>query len=522
MFDARQPVILYKYACLLFILFSLLLISTVTYTDTAAVPDGQQILVWTVNGAPAPGQQGASNPGQIVLMDGAGNMTPVIDVPEQTRFVEACGDEAVSPDNNLFAFYVGIDDGDLYLMNGTDAPVVIDDVPRLVCLGAGSFQFSPDSSKLAYIAYEPGAGTDDFADGFLKVYDTSSGEFVFETESVTSFDISDDSVAFINFFTNDRQEADEAAIQVWADGNDREVATLRPDSEECRFVSGSVGIIPDGNLLAILGHTCRGTGGETTWQLYTIDPSERSATRSATGTLVGNVYQSFARTNAQYISPDGGNLLFTVPDGITANTVGLFGTTISDLSPTAIVERQIVMPANTTPANALPALSLDGKMMAVVETSTGNSNMLKLFDLTNFEVAPIELPAGSAGDTISAMEFAPDGSSLYAVVGGDEGDNNAIVAINTTNGADFRVERGRFNNRMVVSPGGSEIVIADWQILEDPNEPPYLNLVALEVDSGASTTLFEGAVIEEGKVVEQSFAVPLAWRGGSVIASTDE
>lgn len=492
-------------------------VAALTLAAPAAIPDSARLLVWTAQDAAGPGQQGASNPGQVALMDGAGNITPLLDLAEGTRYVQACGERATSPSNEFFAFYAGLDEGNLYLMRNQDAPVLVDNVLRTACFGYGTFRYSPDSTRLGYVSFEPGSATDDFADGFLKIYDIASGGFIFEMESVVAFDMDNAQVAFVQFFTNDQGEADEVAVQLWDGNNDREVATLVPeDRDRCKYVSASVQLLSNGQLALIVGQDCIG-GGDTnsTWQLYTIDPAQRSATLVASERMIEGVtggYQSFARTNVQYSKPDGSGFLFTVPDLLTANTVSLYSVDLATLAPQVMQERQVVMPGNTPPANITPRLSLDGRWLAVSETSPNNDNMLKIYDLNDLSLAPITYQAGSRGDTIAQMAFTADSSQLFAVIGGDGGTNNSIIAFNLESGSDFRVERGRFNNWMVVSPDGSEIVIGDTQILEDPQEPPYLNLVAIDVATSASTTLFEGAVVTDGEVQSQSFAVPLAWR----------
>ncbi len=496
-------------------------LSLVAITD--AIPAGSSVLVWTVDETAEPAVVGASNPGGLALLDGEGNLTPVLDLPDGTARVVACGERAVSPNGQYFVFYVGGDEGALYYMDRQAQPVEIETALRSVCLGGGTFDFAPNSSRFAFIDYEVDAGQSSFADGFLRVYDAAGASEVFSTESVTAFDIGNENVAFLNFFTNDRGEADEVAVQIWNGESDREVATLRPDDSDetgqCRYTSGAVNILPDGNLSLILGQRCDRTAINT-WQLYTVNVTDRSATRAATEEVVGG-YQSFARTNAIFAAPDGSGFLFTVPDGVTANTAGLFRVDSADLTTQQIVERQLVLPANTTPANATPEVSQDGRWLALVQTSPNAENSLLIFDMTDLSVPPITLSAGSAGDTVSAVEFTGDSSRLFAVVGGDDRTENAIVAINLSDGSDFRVERGRYNSNLVVSPDGSEIVIGDWQFLEDPNEPPFLNTVSIDVAMSATTVLYEGAVVEEGKVVTQSFAVPLAWRGSAAPAATE-
>lgn len=477
-----------------------------------------QLLVWVGNGS-APGQHSAAEPGQLAWMDGTGLAEPLLELPAQTARVQPCGDAALSPDGSLYAFYVGIDAGALYVMQGTDAPVKVDDVQALTCLGSGTFQYSPDSARMGYIAYEADAVDSEFADGFLHIRSTADQQEVLSYENVTAFDLTDDGVALVSFFTNDKNEADEAAVIWWDGSSQQEVATLKPASDDCKFTSASVAALADGKLLLVMGHRCKTGDTATSWQLYSVNPAERSATLAASSAQPG-AFAAFARSNVIYVSSDGAHAYFTVPDGITANTVGMKRVNLSDLSLTDVLDKQIVMATYSGGTNAFPRLSPDGDWLAAVITSPNNDNVIQIWNLADPSVAPITLSAGSTGDTVSGMEFTPDGSKLMAVIGGDNAANNSLVAIELASGRDLRVARGHFGQGLAVSPDGNGIAILDWQIPEDTKEPPYANLVAIEAATGAPTTLFAGADIQEGKVVNQRFAFPMLWRRLAAVATT--
>ncbi|MEO0560696.1 MAG: hypothetical protein AAF125_01180 [Chloroflexota bacterium] len=525
-----------------------MMIAAVTVGTVYALPEDARILVWFAPTAPGNGSPtavGATETGVIGLMDSTGAVEPLIDVPDQTTVVEPCGERATSPNGQYFAFYMGraleFNEGDIYLMDGQNPPISIRETAtapllRSVCLGAGTFRYSPDSSKLGYIAFEPGSGTDDFADGFFKVYDIATGEYIFRRESVTAFDISDGQAAFLNFFTNERGEADEVAIQLWdqARNADAELATLTPDepvNEEdrtrCKFESGSVHFLPDSRLSVILGQSCfGGPDPHTSWILYTIDYSGGSSvTRVKEGRIIEGTtggYQAFARTNVQYVTPNGDGLIFTTPDVITANTAAVWYADLDDLAnPVQLIQRQAVMPGNTRPDNATPVISIDRRWLAFTETTPDAStvaNQLKIFDMNDLTLEPIVFSAGSPGDAVQAMQFTQDSSRLFAVIGGDTGGGvggeNRISAVNLADGSNFNVERGRFNDALVVSPDATEVVIGNTIVLEDPRQPNYFNTENIIIDPPFSSveTLYQGAVIEEGEVVERSFANPIAWR----------
>jgi hypothetical protein len=520
----------------------------------AAIPEGSAVLVWTVQGAAAPGTQGASTPGQIGLMDGTGAITPLLDLPAGTSYVQPCTESATSPDGRHFVFYVGKESGDddqgeVYLVTGQNAPVSIrnlatDPLLRTVCLGNGTVQYSPDSSKLGYIAFEPGSGTDDFADGFLKIYDIATGNFVFTRESVTAFDVIANQVAFVNIFTNENGEADEIAVQIWdeARGADAEVASLRPDAFEapegriptrCKYESASVNYLADGRLSVIVGQSCFGGPAaevNTSWILYIVDITDLSnisTSRVAEARILDGStggYQAFARTNGQFNTPDGGGLLFSVPDAITANTASLVYMPLDTLEPRLLVENQMVFPGTTSTNNAIPQLSLDGRWLAAVQTSVNNEARLLVYDMNMVNdpsYQPYQFIPPSAGDKIQAIEFTQDSSRVYIIIGGDEGGaqggENAITGINLADGSSFNVERGRFSEALVVSPDGSELVVHDYKRLEDPTQPVYMNTLSITLDGPFSeiVELFVGAdILPDGTIDEDNmrFAAPLAWR----------
>jgi WD40 repeat protein len=470
-----------------------------------------RLLVWAGNGA-APGEHSSDAPGTLSFMDGTGMTTQIMEIPPQTSRIGLCGDGATSPDGQNVALYIGLDAGGLYLMKGADAPAKIADVEGLTCLGGGTFQFSPDGGRFAYIAYEDDAAQSEFADGFLHVANTGDLSEVYTYENVTAFDITNEGAAFVSFFTNDDNEADEAAVLWWSGSAEVEVATLQPNSEDCKFTSAEIAVGADGKYILVLGHRCTSGDTRTAWQLYSIDPSSRTATLAASEFQEGS-FAPFARTNQIFFSPDGTHAYFTVPDGITANTVGIKGVGVTDMSLTDVVDRQVVMPTFNGSANAFPHISPDGKWLAVVVTSPDNTNTLNVYDLTNASVAPIVLEAGSQGDTISSLTFTPDSSRLVMIAGGDDTANNSLIAVDLATGNDFRIGRGRFAQGLTISPDGTQVAALDWIIPEDPQEPSYTETVVLTIDNSEKATLYTGAEFgQDGKITNRTFIEPLVWR----------
>ncbi len=472
------------------------------------------LLVWVAKGA-APGKQTASEPGQLAYVSANGAADTVLELPKGTSHVQSCGDTPMSPDGKLYAFYVGQDAGSLYVMRGSDKqPAKIGDIQPLSCLGNGTFQYAPGSNRFGYISYEGDAAKSEFADGFLHIINSSDFTELYKYENVTAFDITDSGAAFVSFFTNDKNEADEAAVIWWNGTSQQEVATLKPATEDCKFTSASVTVLPDGKLMLVLGHRCKKGDTTTNWQLYSVNPNDKSATLAANASLKG-AFAAYTRSNGIFLSPDGKQALFTVPDGITANTVGMKRVNLSDLSIADVIDKEVVTPTLNGNANAYPRVSSDGKWLAAVITTPNAANSVYIWSLTDPSVAPIMLSAGSKGDTVSSMEFTPDSSKLIAVMGGDNKANNSLVSIEVASGRDSRVTRGHFDKGLTISADGSQAALLDWQIPEDTKQQPYLNLVSVNLNDSSTATLYTGADIVDGKTTNQRYAFPMAFVGGA-------
>jgi hypothetical protein len=264
----------------------------------------------------------------------------------------------------------------------------------------------------------------------------------------------------------------------------------------------------------MLGHRCTSGDTRTSWQLHRVNVEERSTSMAASDFLTGQ-FASFAGTNQVTVLPGGNTALFLLPDGITANTAGLMTLNLGDSSTAEVIQNQAVYPTLSGGPNAFPSVSPDGRWLALVTTSPNNDNTLNVIDLNDPTAAPITVSAGSTGDVISSMAFSGDGQRLIFIAGSPDtgrNANNSLVALDLETGSDFRIKRGRFAPGLAVAPDGSAVVAMDYQVLEDEREPPYLNLVKINVDTSETVLLFEGAEIVDGKVTNPQFAVPISWR----------
>lgn len=497
---------------IILLLFSFILVSS---AQDSPMPPGDQLLVWIGSGAQA-GDQTAQNPGQLMFMDSSGTLTPISAVPLQSTRVIPCGNAATSPDGNTFAFYMGNDTGLLYIMQGTNPPVIVNDaLHAMACVGNGTFQYTPDSSRFAYLDYDANVNTANYPKGWLRLYNTADASLLQSFENVTAFDINNDNAAFVVFFTDNQQLAVEAAINIWDGTTDREVATLTAE-ENCLYTDATIEVLPDGRLAAVMGYRCTVGDGRTQWQFYLIDPESRSATLIAGNFLPGR-YFNFSRTNNIFTSSDGSVIYFTVPDGVTNYTVALATMDINTASTQIILPNQTIMPrlSQNTYANENPppAFSRDGQWMVAVQNTPNNEATLTAIDLDAPDLPPIELSAGERGDLFSMMAITPDSSRVAYVAGATDGADNSLFALDLLTGVEFRVKRGRYGTG-VMSPDGTHVAVINWQVIDD-DIPPFQALALVELDTSAEQTLWQGGEIVDGDLSNQQFIYPLSWRRGS-------
>ncbi|MFN8372802.1 MAG: hypothetical protein U0694_07990 [Anaerolineae bacterium] len=501
-----------------FVLLCVLLLGV--FAPMASAQGSGRLLVWLANGLD-PNQVDANAPGQLVWMNADGTTSPLMDVPAPANRVLPCGDTPTSPGGNMFLFYMGMDEGTLYAIRGSDAPVALDSVRAFVCLGSGTLRFSPDGARIAYIDSAAPSDTDEFAEGTLRILDTAGLEPApfreADVDSTVAFDLNNDQAAFIRFFTNSNGEATEASVNLWDGSTVREVTSLRPEADNnCRFTSASIVILPDGRLISVMGHRCQ-SGGDTGthWKFYVIDPNTRTTEETLSEAQPGQ-FSPLARTNNLYISPDGARLYFTIPDGVTLNTVSLRQVNLADMSPSELISRSAVMARDSNRpydwgTSAFPVQSRDGRWLAIARNTPDNDSFVDIMDFNAASAPPFELSAGDRGAIVGALAFTTDSRRLIYVVGGTGGNDNSLFAFDLDGGSEFRISRGRFGD-MAVSPDSTQVAIMEWQTVDDPQEPAYLTLALIDVNSSAYTPVFVGADVADGHVTNPRFAYPLVWR----------
>jgi len=503
-----------KIISLCFFTISTLLISlNIVTAQDVGIAENEKILAWVAAGADV-GQHGASSPGQIVYFNPDGSITPLFDVPERASKVMACGNDATSPDNSLFAFFMGGDVGDLYMIRGAEMQptLLATDLNSMACVGNGTFQFNPTGTHFGYMVVNANFIYDTSASARLFIQNTEDYGLIGNFENVTAFDLTDEGGVFVTFFNNNAGQAVEVGINVWDGTVDREVATIFADPD-CFYSSASIDELPDKRLAVVMNYRCNTGNGRTNWQFFVVDPETRSATMIASD-LTGGAYFSSTRTNNVFSAPDANTVFFTGADGLSTfstfmNSIDVITSELRQIFPNhGVMPRLTNLPYDRT--NHVVEVSPDGNFLAFVRNNPNNEATLTVIDLTLPDFPPIEIEAGGRNQFITEMFFTPDSSKLYFVAGGNAAGNNSLFSLDLFTGVDDRIRRGRYGQG-VISPDGSKVALINYQVLND-DEPPIFALVTIDMETTGEAVFYVGAEIVEGRVQNQIFAYPLSWR----------
>ena len=387
-------------------------------------------------------------------------------------------------------------------------------VNSMACVGNGTAQFSPDSRYFAYLNFNDNYRYDAAPVARLLIHDAETGEILANIENATGYQMQDNGASIVSLYFDSRNDAVEAAVQIWDGESLREISTIFADqNNRCSFQTASITALPDMRQAVLLGFRCaRGPIRDTQWQLHIVDPATRSATLAASGSTPGS-YFPFTRTNQIFAGPDGRSVFFTVPDGLTNRSAGLLQVDLTSFAVNTFVERSVL----TSSVTARPFVSgghalrssRDGRWLALVSVDPSGNTTLHAIDLSAPELLPIVLSAGGRGDTVSELLFAQDSTRLYYVAGGTDGGNNSLWMLDLITGSETRLKRGRYEQG-TIAPDGSSLTLINHEFIND-NDIPYQTLVRYDIDNDAQAILFVGANIVEGKVTDPRFAYPLAW-----------
>jgi hypothetical protein len=500
------------------LLFLFCILATGCGGETGGPTSGgsDKLLVWIGDG-PAPHQRVPNTRGQVAYLNPDGTFESLLNISSEAIAVFPCGTEAISPNGRYFSFFVnapqsGIDNGTLYQITDAGQPLrVSDNVHALSCLGNGSFQYSPDSRRMGYINYGVIRPREEYLMGSLEIRESGSINTLNTFDNIAGFYLANDAVYAVRFFPNNNGEVDEVTLLVW-DGNETKSPPAIFPTSGCRFTNAQLAPSTDNRLAVMFGQRCGGSN--LSWQFYTINTADQSTTM-ALNESIGSSFFPYTRTNNVIPAAGGGTMLYTLPDGLTANTVGVYRVDMSTLTPEAVIPRGALMPRYETRAFSLPSntsavFSRDGRWWASVVTEA--IPKVNIIDISNPAGTVIESPAPTRSATIPFLGFTANGDGLFYLAGGTNGTENTLFKIDLPGGAVRQVSRGTYGPG-AVTPDGQLVALAQWLRAEDRRQTPYTNVVSVNVADGSETTLFTGIDLNaDGSVANRRFAHPLAWR----------
>jgi len=442
----------------------------VTPEVTEAPPPEPQLLA-VIDRAEDP--ENGDGYGQIALLDSSGTATTVLAFTDDSTRAYPCGE---SPDGRYFAYYVGHETGDLYLMDGTTVSAPFASIYYSSCFFGDNFQFAPDGSRFATIDYRAEAFTKEYSDGVLRLYDSATVSEIASFDDVTAYTLSNDQAAYVRFYQNGDREGAEVGVNLWDGVENREVITLTPTGDRCRFTSASITMRNTLGIL-VLGQRCPNDG--TNWQLYTIDFPGRIATLTASGET-GGAYLGLTRTNNVFLSPNENYVYFTIPDGVTSSSGSLNVLNLTDLTVNTLIERVSLFHFGS-PAEAF-WLSPDGTWLA-----TGRLTAIELDDPAN----PVRVDLPRSGFTTAV--FGQNNLYFTDTSSNPTGDG-ALFTLDLALGTPQRIARGYFaGSRALISPEGQSLALTTAGYVSPEDDSVLHNdIVALDLASGEMTTLYDG------------------------------
>ncbi|MGB1286075.1 MAG: hypothetical protein ACPG7F_06040, partial [Aggregatilineales bacterium] len=285
-------------------------------------PEDNRLLVWLASGS-QPGQQNSQTPGEIALMSGDGTTETLLPLDAgQIEHVMSCGNNGWSQNHEHFVFFAGRDTGGLYMVNQADRTVqtLETDIANMVCVGDDTLRFSPDSTQIAYLAYPEDFLSASTPFGQLIHKTVADAETVTTIEGAGAFALDNTQLAYTTYSLNNRDEADELIVNVLQGGSSTEIASVEAGSN-CFFNSSSMVSVND-ELIVIAGRLCQVGNRRSNWRIYRVSPANQTMTLVADDAAVGG-YRPTARNNQMWLSPDEARIYFTIPDGISNNTVSV-------------------------------------------------------------------------------------------------------------------------------------------------------------------------------------------------------
>ena len=370
----------------------------------------------------------------------------------------------------------------------------------LSCAIPGLIQISPDGSRLATIDFDQTVGNNPLTpvSGLLHLISLSDGKQLVEKPTVASFDLQNDGVTYIEFFTNSKQQANSAELHfVDNNGNDRSLKdnlalSNTDDKKICYFVSAKVLRVSD-KVYTMLGEKCT-PGNTTTWRIHRTDFAGGVGTDIVPPTPTGKngvaIFSYQHATNEMYLLPGGKDILFAVPNGDTLDLADIARLNL-DKGDIQSVIGGVTMPQYppTGPVHFL--FSPKGDKLAMVTRIAANVEQVFIYDLTALDKAPVVVPSSGSGkiadaDHVTGLAWTGDSSKLFFTM---TGQNQAMYSFDPSSGQSTLIVHGVFQG-LAVNNDGTQA--SSNEVVNPTPKQVRNNLVVISVNDGTKTNLVEG------------------------------
>jgi len=355
----------------------------------------------------------------------------------------------------------------------------------LACSVPGRTQFSPDGNRLGILKYSSDAVQGNYTVGTLRVLKLPEATEQYAVDNVISFDLQNDGAVILEMFANTKKEANSADLIFWDGSKERKLDENIKAQENCQFVAGR-SVRSGDRVFTLFGEKCKVGGSK--WRLMSTPlagGASAEVTKGPTGSNGAALYFNNAGENDLWALPGGKEIMISVPNGRSVDTVNLARISLADGSLSNVIANVIIPQYPAVMPNRF-LFTAKNDWLALVTRDAGGGEKLWLYDLNAAQNPPTAVAGGNRSDRITGLAWTADGGRLYYTITGE--DNALIYA--TTAGETKRVVRGQFQGLAVKTDGSaastSEQVQAGTNDLRN-------NLVLVNVNDGTKVNLVEGA-----------------------------
>jgi hypothetical protein len=408
-----------------------------------------------------------------------GGVTPLVTDLSERSIVQTC---AVAPDQNSAVVYVGGENAQpvLYPLGGGE-PRPLGETSGLACTLQRRIQFSPDGVRLAVMQYTGDVSQVNFVVGMLRVITAANGQTVLTLNDVTSYDLYNDGVLFLQLYSGGAGQARTAALRWWDGTQERSIEENIQALEDCQFVAGR-SIRLGESVYTLFGERCDNKGSS--WRLMRSAFAGGNSVNIQTGQAGGRYFLN-AGTNDLWPLPATNDLLIAYPNGLAADVVNLARVSAVDGTVTA-VQNSVVIDQHPPSAPRRFVFTPDGNHLAYIRRDGNGAETLYVYSLKTPAEPPQVIAGGNRGDRINAIAWAGDNQRLFYV---GQGDLNGL-SVYSLGGESKVVLRGVFQN-LTLSPDGA-LAATSEQVRLDARDLRN-NLVVITTSTQQKTVLVEGA-----------------------------